>query len=237
MKFVYRLTHWGCLATALIAGHAAADPACNKTPVPAQSTQAFGRDMIVNGVPTSIVGVQFAGTIDDVSKAFRAYWTREDVAAKGQTSASGVLLSALDSHCLYVLSLPPQPEGPRARGLMSVIRLDGRPAGHRIPDATVPLPDDSRVLSDIESRDPGQTGRTWLFEMPGDARWNAQRYRNTLATRGWQSLGRQPDYQSSSAQSAQGTAFAMQLGRDSVDVSFSDRNGRTFAVVNATRNR
>ncbi|ASL46594.1 hypothetical protein bAD24_III04350 [Burkholderia sp. AD24] len=237
MKSVYRLTHWVGLAAALIAGHVAADPACNKTPVPAQSTQVFGRDMIVNGVPTSIVGVQYAGTIDDVSKAFRAYWTREDVPAKGQTSASGVLLSALDGHCLYVLSLPPQPEGCCARGLLSVIRLDSSQPIHRIADATVPLPEDSRVLSDIESRDPGQTGRTWLLEMPGDARWNAQRYRDTLAAQGWRSLGRQPDYQSSRASSAQSTAFAMQLGRESVDVSFSDRNGKTIAVVNATRNR
>jgi hypothetical protein len=224
------------MAGALIAG-AAADAACNKTPVRPQSTVAIGRDMIVNGVPTSVIGMQFAGATNDVSKAFREFWSREDVPAQGRPSSSGLLLSALDGECLYVLSIPPQPVGDRTRGLMSVIRVAGGQAAHRIPDPAVPLPEDGKVVSDVESRDPGQTGRTWLLEIPGDARWNAQRYRNRLTMRGWVSVGRQPDYRSSSVASAQGTAFAMQHGSDSVDVSFSDRDGKTVAVVNAIRIR
>jgi hypothetical protein len=120
---------------------------------------------------------------------------------------------------------------------MSVIRLGDSEVGHRIPDSAVPLPEGSKVLSDVESHDPGQTGRTWLLGMSGDARWNAQRYRNSLVAQGWMSVGRQPDYQSAGKPTAQGTAFAMQHGRDSVDVSFSDNDGRTVAVINATRNR
>lgn len=238
MKFLYSLARGICLVSgALIAGTALAGAPCSKTPVQPQSVQAIGRDMIVNGVPTSLVGMEFAGTADDVSKAFRAFWTNEAVPAKGRTSASGLLLSALDDHCLYTLSIPPQPEGSRTRGLMSVVRLGNDQVDYRIPGSAIPLPEDSKVISDVESRDPGQTGRTWLLEMPGGARWNAQRYRNSLAMRGWASLGRQPDYQSAGAQSAHGTAFVMQHGRDSVDASFSDRDGKTVAVVNATRNR
>lgn len=237
MKFVDSLARGACLAGALIAGTAAAGTACNKTPVQPQSIQAFGRDMIVNGVPTSVVGMQFAGTIDEVSKAFREFWTGEDVPAKGRSSPSGLMLSALDDHCLYVLSISPQPDGASTRGLMSVVQLGGDEVNHRIPDSAVPLPEGSKVISDVESRDPGQTGRTWLLDMPGDARWNGQRYRNSLAMRGWSSVGRQPDFQSGGAQSARGTAFTMQHGRDSVDVSFTDHDGRTVAVVNAIRNR
>lgn len=237
MKCVHHLARGACIASVLIAGTAVAGAACNKRPVQPQSTQAIGRDMILNGVPTSVVGMQFAGTTDDVSKAFRDFWTSEDVPAKGRPSSSGLLLSALDGQCLYVLSIPQQREGNHTRGLMSVIRLGGGKAEHLIPDSAVPLPEDSKVVSDVESRDPGQTGRTWLLDVPGEARWNAQRYRNSLATRGWASVGRQPDYQSAGEASAQGTAFAMQHGSVSVDVSFSDRDGKTVAVVNAIRNR
>ncbi|WP_238812911.1 hypothetical protein [Paraburkholderia sp. SG-MS1] len=206
-------------------------------PVQPQGTVAIGRDMIVDGVPASVTGMQFAGAVDDVSNAFRDFWRREDAPAKSLPISSGWLLSALDGPCLYVLSLAPQQPGGRTRGLMSVIRLGGGKAEHRLPDAAVPLPEDGKVVSDVESHDAGQTGRTWQLDVPGDARWNAQRYRNHLAARGWVSVGRQSDYRSNAVAAAQDTAFAMHHGGDSVDVSFSDRDGKTIAVVNAIRNR
>lgn len=238
MTRVRHFVHGACAALALLScdGVALAGSACNRTPVPPQSSQAFGRDMIVNGVPTSLVGMQFAGTSADVSNAFRDYWTRENVPAKGRATASGLLLSALDDNCLYVLSLPRQADATTTRGLMSVIRLVGKPADYRIPDSSIPMPEDSKVMSDVESHDPGQTGRTWLLDMPGEPRWNAQRYRHRLAIGGWVAVGREPDYQSIGG-TIQGAAFAMQHGDDSIDVSFSVRADRTVAVIHATRNR
>jgi hypothetical protein len=237
MKSFYRLARGACLAGMLISGVAMAGTTCNKTPVPPQSSQAFGRDMIVNGVPTSLVGMQFTGTTDEVSNVFREFWSRDDVPAKGSTDSAGLLLSALDGNCLYVLSIPRQQPAAYTRGLMSITRLGSNQADYRIPDSSIPLPENGKVLSDVESRDAGQTGRTWLIDIPGEARWNAQRYRNSLALRGWVSMGRQPDYQSASISMSQGAAFAMQHGSDSLDVSFSDRDNRTVAVIHATRNR
>ncbi len=193
--------------------------------------------MVVNGVPTSLVGMQFDETVDDVSKAFREFWIAENAPAKGRSTASGLMLSAVDGNCLYLLSLPPQQDGARTRGLMTVAVLGRNRAEHRIPDSAIPLPEESKVLSDVESRDGAQTGRTWLIDVPGEARWNAQRYRNLLALQGWANVGRQPDYVSVGIQSPQGKALVMQRGKDSVDASFSDRDGRTVAVINATRNR
>jgi hypothetical protein len=238
MNSLCHFARGACVAGALISGVSGvfADSACNKTPVPPHSSQAFGPDMIVNGVPTSLVGMQFAGTPADVSNAFREFWIREDVPAKGRTASSGLLLSALDGACLYVLSIPRDQNTPYTRGLMSVIRLGSNPADYRIPDSSIPLPEDGKVLSDIESRDSAQTGRTWMLDMPGEPRWNAQRYRNSLAMRGWVSIGRQPDYQSTGSV-IQGAAFAMRHGSDSLDVSFSARDGGTIAVIHATRNR
>lgn len=237
MKFAYRLAHGGLLFCALVSCAAAAGTTCNKQPVPPQSVQAIGRDMIVNGVPTSIVGVQFAGAPDDVSKQFRTFWVEERVPTKSQREPSGLLLSALDEHCLYTLSIPSQPDGSRTRALMSIIRLGGDPVRHQVPDSAVLLPESGKTVSDVESRDPSQTGRTWIIELSGDARWNAQRYRNLLTQQGWSAIGRQPTYQSGIGQSTRGTAFSMQHGNDSLDASFSNRNGNAVAVINVTRNR
>ncbi|MGF6244470.1 hypothetical protein P3T42_006237 [Paraburkholderia sp. GAS38] len=237
MRFGLCLTRIGWLTCALVSGIAFAGPACNKQPVQTQSIEAIGRDMIVNGVPTSVVGIQAAGTPHDVSNEFREFWTREGVQIKAQVSPSGMLLSALDSPCLYVLSIPPQPDGARTRGLMSVIRLGGDPVSHQVPDDAIPLPEDGKTISDVESRDPGQSGRTWMIEMLGSARWNAQQYRSRLTAQGWSSVGLQPTYRLESGQSLPETAFAMQHRSDSLDASFSDRDGKTVAVINATRNR
>lgn len=238
MKRLLHLTRAACFSGALIGSisPALAGTSCNRVPVPPQSSEAIGRDMIVNGVPTSLVGMQFAGTISDVSNAFRDFWTREDVPAKGRADSSGLLLSALDGNCLYVLSIPRQQNASYTRGLMNVIKLGSSEADHRIAESNIPLPEESKVLSDVESRDPGQTGRTWLLEMPGEPRWNAQRYRNTLAMQGWVNVGHQPDYQSTGV-AIQGAAFAMQHGSDSLDASFSARGDGTVAAIHATRNR
>ncbi|WP_025599092.1 hypothetical protein [Burkholderia sp. WSM2230] len=237
MRLTIHVARGAAAACALVAGLAVAGSACDKTPVRPRSVEAIGRDMIVNGVPTSVVGMQFDGTVDDVSKAFREFWAAENAPAKGRSTASGLMLSAVDGDCFYLLSLPPQHDSARTRGLMSVVRVGGDKAEHRIPDSAIPLPEERKVLSDVESRDGGQTGRTWLLDMPGEARWNAQRYRNRLALQGWVNAGRQPDYLSVGTRAMQGKAFAMQRGKDSVDASFSDRDGRTFAVINTTRNR
>jgi hypothetical protein len=237
MKGFYQFARGLCVVGALCARVAVAAAACNKIPVQPESSQAIGRDMIVNGVPTSVTGMQFSGTADDVSAAFREFWTSEDVPQKASPGSSGLLLSALDGPCLYVLDIPSQQDTAPARGLMSVIRLGTGQATHRIPNADVPLPDDSKIVSDVESRDPGQTGRTWLLDIPGEARWNARRYRVSLVRLQWVSLSRQPDYQSAGSPFSQGTAFAMQHGSESIDASFSDHDGRTVAVIHATRKR
>lgn len=237
MKRFYHFARDLCVAGVLCAWVIVASAACNKIPIQPHSSQSIGRDMLVNGVPTSVTGVQFSGTAEDVSTAFREFWTNEHIPQKSSSSSSGLLLSALDGHCLYVLTIPPQQDTAHVRGIMSVIRLGTGQTTHRIPKADVPLPDDSKIVSDVESRDPGQTGRTWLLDMPGEARWNAQRFRVSLVRLQWVSVSRQPDYQSAGTPFSQGTAFAMQHGNDSIDASFSDRDGRTVAVIHATRNR
>jgi hypothetical protein len=225
------------LACTLISGVAVADTACDKQPVKAVLTQAIGRDMIVNGVPSSVWGLEFAGSPADVSNEFREFWTREDVPAKGKRGPSGWLLSALDETCLYVLTIPPQPGGARTKGLLSVTQLSADTVSHRIPASAIPLPEGGKIISDVESRDPGQAGRTWLIEMSGRATDNAQRYSSQLSNEGWSTVAQAPAYQLDGSQRIMGNAMAMQRGGDRLDVIFSDRNGQTEAVVNAARNR
>lgn len=241
MKFAHSIIYSiasGCwLACALAYGVAHADTACDKQPVKAERTQALGRDMIVNGVPTSVWRLEFAGSPDEVSNEFREYWTRDDVAAKGMRTPSGWLLAALDESCQYVLSLPKQAEGARTAGLLSVMRLSEDAVRHQVPDSSIRLPDGGKIISDVESRDPGQAGRTWLIQMPGRADDNAKRYSSQLSEQGWSTVATAPAYTFDGTQQIKGNALVMQRRDERLDAVFSDRNGQTEVVVNAARNR
>jgi hypothetical protein len=221
---------------ALLSTAAFADRACDKQPVEAGHIQAIGRDMVINGVPASILSVEFAGSPDEVSNEFRAFWKREDVPAKGVRTSSGLVLSALDGACHYVLTIPSTPEGARTRGVLSVTRLGSGAAHHQIPDSAVPLPE-GRTITDVESRDPGQAGRTWLIQMSGRSGDNARNYGSSLSQQGWSTVAQSPVWTLDGSQRALGSALVMQHGNDRIDAIFSDHGGQTEAVVNATRNR
>jgi hypothetical protein len=225
------------LALAFISSTAIADTACNKRPVKADRVQVIGRDMIVNGVATSVTSLEFAGSPADVSNEFRKFWTAENVAAKGRSGPGGLLLSALDDTCHYVLIIPSQPATSRTLGLLSVIRLGDDSIRHKLPDSVVSLPTGGKTLSDVESRDPGQVGRTWLIDMSGRASENAKSYGDLLVGQGWAMLSQAPAYQFDGSRKIKGSSVAMQRGTDRLDAIFSDQNGRTQAVVNVIRNR
>ncbi|GJH38094.1 hypothetical protein CBA19CS91_35075 [Paraburkholderia hospita] len=212
--------------------------ACDRQPVHAERVQMIGRDMLVNGVPASVYGMEFDGTPDDVSDAFRAFWTRAHVPATGRRDASGTLLAALDGVCHYVLVVPPRVEGSRTKGLMSVMRLDGAGVGatHRIGASTVPMPDGARTVSDVESRDGRQAGRTWLLEVNGGTKDNVQRYARRLQEAGWRVVAQAPALQLDGSQRAMGDVLVMQRGSERIDAVFSNRSGHTEAVIHATTN-
>src|SRR5262249_31774644 len=90
-----RMSAQSCwLAYALLPVAAVAE--CDRRPVPPERIQVIGRDLLVNGVPTAIYGLEFAQSADLVSDAFRAFWAREGVPAKARLESSGLLLTALD---------------------------------------------------------------------------------------------------------------------------------------------
>jgi hypothetical protein len=224
-----------CAAGAfLLSTQSIADTGCSKQPVDAEHVQMIGRDMLVNGVPTSVFAMEFAGSPDDVSNQFRAFWTREQVPAKGRRDASGLLLSALDGTCHYVLVVPHRLPGASTKGLMSVMRLDNEGVRHRVPDALMPMLDDATRVSDVESRDPHQAGRTWLVNISGAAADVAQRYRRAWEGQGWAIVANAPAYRLDGSQRVMGDALAMQRGADRIDAIFSDHSGHTEAVIHAT---
>ncbi|CAD6517462.1 hypothetical protein LMG24235_00960 [Paraburkholderia sabiae] len=212
----------------------AAGPSCDRQPVHAERVQMIGRDMLVEGVPASVYGMEFNGTSDDVSSEFRAFWTRAHVPAMGRRDASGLLLAALDGACHYVLVIPSRGESGPTKGLMSVMRLDGTGAAHRVDASRVPLPSGARTVSDIESRDGRQAGRTRLLELSGEANDNARRYARQLEQTGWRVVAQMPALQLDGSQRAKGHALAMQRVGERIDAVFSNRNGQTEAVIHAT---
>ena len=212
----------------------AADPACDRQPVHAAHVQVIGSDMRIDGVPASVYGMEFGGTAADVSNEFRAFWTRAHVPATGRRDASGLLLAALDGACHYVLVIPARGASGPTKGLMSVMRLDGVQAAHRIDTSLVPLPQVARTVSDVESLDGAQAGRTWLLDMTGDTSDAAQRYARRLEQAGWRVVAQMPALRLDGSQRATGHVLAMQRGSERIDAVFSNHNGQTEAVIHAT---
>jgi hypothetical protein len=223
-----------CAAALMPSSATAGGDTCNRQPVHAARVQMIGRDMLINGVPATVYGMEFGASPDDVSNEFRAFWTRAHVHAMGRRDASGLLLTALDGACHYVLVIPSAVEGAQTKGLMSVTRLDGADVSHRIGVSLAPLPLGARHVSDVESRDGRQTGRTWLLEIDGDTKDNAQRYARQLEGAGWRTVARAPALTLDGSQRATGDVLAMQRGGDRIDAVFSKRNGHTEAVIHAT---
>ncbi|ACC73457.1 hypothetical protein PPMP20_16195 [Paraburkholderia phymatum] len=212
----------------------AAGPACDRQPVHATHVQVIGRDMLIEGVPASVYRMTFSGTSADVSSEFGAFWTQAHVPATERRDASGVLLAALDGACHYVLVMPSREDGETTQGLLSVMRLDGAGATHRVDALLVPLPEGARTVSDIESRDGRQAGRTWLLDMSGETKDNAQRYARRLQQAGWRVVAQMPAPRLGGSQRATGHVLAMQRGSERIDAIFSNRSGQTEAVIHAT---
>ncbi|WJF91760.1 hypothetical protein QS306_16960 [Paraburkholderia bonniea] len=233
-QLIFRSAWLGC---AWLSTAALADSACDKRPVKAERTEVFGQNLLVNGVPTTVLGQTFAGSPEEVIAEFRAFWRKQQVPAMGRRNASGMLLSALDTSCHYVLTIPLKATGGRTKGILSVTRLGGEAPRRQIPDRAVPLPDSAHVISDVESHDPAQAGRTWLIQLPGQAAGNAERYQARLAAQGWSTVAQAPSYKLDGSQRVVGRMAMMQRGDDHVDAIFSDQGGQTQAVINATRNR
>jgi hypothetical protein len=247
------VTTWTSLCAALFCAWQplASAAQCDRFPVRPERVQVIGRDMLIDGIPATIFGLEFAGSANDVSEAFRAFWMREGVPAKARLDSSNLLLTALDGPCHYVLLIAPVREGPHAKGLMSVMRLAGGNTTHSIADDAVPLPQGAKRVADIESRDPGQTGRTWVVRVAGEAAQLARRYSAMLAAQGWTAIAIAPAYAVDGAvndmvngavdraQQVAGTAIAMQRGSDRVDAIFTGSNGSGApqAVIHITRIR
>ncbi|TXC83433.1 hypothetical protein FRZ40_23835 [Paraburkholderia azotifigens] len=226
---------WLLLGAVMLPLHAmAARPACDRQPVRAAHVQVIGRDMLVEGVPTSVYGMEFSGTSADVSNEFHAFWTHAHVPARERRDASGLLLAALDGACHYVLVVPARGDSGSVKGLMSVMRLDAAGATHRVEASRIALPRGARTVSDIESRDPGQAGRTWLIDMSGEAKDNAQHYTRQLQQAGWRVVAQMPALRLDGSQRTTGHVLAMQRGSERIDAVFSHRNGQTEAVIHAT---
>ncbi|QUN29289.1 hypothetical protein KB879_04860 [Cupriavidus sp. KK10] len=228
-----------CLAALLpsaLAWSAAAATAtdCTRQPVAPARAHAVGTDMVVNGLPTRVLTMEFAGTAEAVSDAWRQYWTREGVPARGQRAGGQYVLSAIDGLCHYVLSLEPRPApGGYVAGIFSVSKLAPVASGAGLGE--LGLPPGAKVLSDVQSTDRGQRGRTLVVRLPGNAQGARQRAADRLAAQGWSSVVQMPAPMADGSGRIEGLTLAMQRQQERMDATFVDRAGQTDAVITVAR--
>ncbi len=235
-NFAGRRDAWLLLALALPAHAALAQSAadCRRQPLAPARAHVVGDDMVVNGMPTRILAVQFGEPAEAVSEAWRRYWTRESVPARAQSVSGQYVLSAIEGECHYVLSLEPArtPDG-RTAGLFSASRMATVAPRQSLAEIGVPLA--AKVMSDVESRDRGLRGRTLVLRLPGRAQAARERYASDMRARGWTSLAQMPAPATDGSGRTEGHTLAMQRGQDRLDAAFVDRAGQTDAVLNLAR--
>ncbi|TDA47470.1 hypothetical protein [Burkholderia pyrrocinia] len=203
---------------------------CDRVPVRAASAQVVGEDMIANGLPMTVVAVQFDESPARVANAFHDYWKRDGIVALELTGPRGTTLSAYDGVCQYVVEIPVGQQRDRTHAVASAMRFDKSGVRHTLSADDAVLPG-GNVLSDVESRDPLQVGRTWVIELGGMPDDGAMQYGDELRRHGWKvvAAAAAPEFGGSDSN---GYALAVQKGKRQIDAVFSDRSGRTTAVIN-----
>lgn len=222
------------LLTACGAWNAAAGT-CEREPVAAASTVWIGDDMQLDGRAMVVRALRFDRSARQVEREFQAYWDREGLPSMGTQGTRGRVLSGLDETCQYVLELQAGASGDTAQGLMSAMQLMPAAARRSIPESVAVLPA-GRILSDIESRDPGRVGRTWVIALGGRAEDGASRYRGELRREGWKTMVSMAPPPARGARSSD-AALAMQRGAYRLDAVFTEQMGQTTAVINVMESR
>ncbi len=208
---------------------------CDKRPVVPERVELIGRDMLVNGLETTVTALTMRGTPETVSAAFREFWVQEGAPAKGRPQAAGLALSAIDGECFYLLQLPRHSVNGTVKGIFSATSLRGS-RQNRVRATDIALPDSIRTMADVESRDFRQVGRTWVLDVPGRGRDSASAYKQKLVEQGWRVISDTPAYALDGTAAVNGYALAMQRGNDRLDAVFSGNGSMSSrAVVNVSR--
>ncbi len=153
----------------------------------------LGESMTFNGVPMEIRQIDCDGALEEVLDYYRDRWPRGTEKEPGYVVNTDMepwtILTRAEEK--WLLTVQVAPDGQRSTGYLSLTRLV-EPEDLPELGKGFPVPRDSRVVNDVESRDPGKKGRTLMISNDLGLNSNVLFYRNWYKDRGWTVLMDKP---------------------------------------------
>lgn len=217
------------LALFAAAGRAWAVEPWPEVPLPPKAhVQWVAQSMRVNGVPTRVMQFQSRAGRGEITEYYQAYWSggyehKPSVHALGEATVVGQM------HGPYLMTLKVEDAARGTSvGLISVAQVIGSKVD-RDP-GELPLMTGARVISVVESDDPGKHSRAVTIVSPQPASSAAQFYQASLVNAGWlqiqgNDLPRQPG-------APAGSFIVFARGESEMQLSIvSARNGRATTLL------
>ncbi len=185
----------------LAAGARAAEPWPEVASPPRARVQWVGDNLRVNGVPTRIQQFQSRAGRAEVVEYYREYWsggypTKPSIKALGDSTVIS------QKHGPYFMTVKVEDaERGTSRGLISVSRIAGSKV--EFNPGSLPLMPGAKVVSVVESSDPGKTSREVTVINPQPPQSVVQFYQGSYGDGGWRQV--QSNEVSRTARSPAGT--------------------------------
>lgn len=160
----------------------AAEPWPEVPPPPRASVQWVGDSMRINGIPTRIQRFDSPVTREEVVEFYRAHWT---VAGQPKPAVNDVDDAVVvgQAHGPYFMTLKVRRQGAGSEGILAVQRVLGHEM--RLDPGEVTLMPNAKVVSVVESDDPGRTSRQVVAVNEASVESVRAFYDTTLRQRGW----------------------------------------------------
>lgn len=145
--------------------------------------------MVINGLPSTVHSFKADKSIEELLDFYRQRWNDGPPGRPGYREASippWHIISRLDGRNLYTVQVQTN-DASGLQGYLAIGDLEGLPKKGK-NSSKVPRMDDSKVINDVISFDPGKKGRTLLLVNRYSVASNSAFYRNYYLDAGWGKL-------------------------------------------------
>jgi hypothetical protein len=210
---------------------------CSRKPPAPDTASWLGEDIIINGMPASVLAVSYRDSAAGLAQRYRAHWDEAGVVSRALRNRDGWLITAVEGECSYTLQLAVRPgANGMTSGLFSAMRMHPVDLPAQVNESALPLPQGGKVILDVVSRDPMTIGRTVVVELDGGARRAREQYLAHLRSKGWRVLSDASAPRMSARPAIRGGhAIALQLEGYKLDAAFTPDGSATRVVINLAR--
>ncbi len=189
-----------------------------------------GDEMSVNGILSRVRSFYTKDEVDDVADFYRKIWEKpamKDAPGFTETYAMlpWILMARIEDKYLMTVQFQPADQG----GSWGYLAISPLPKAGQEPPAMgkgIPSIRNSKVVSEVKSRDPGQTGRSVIISNEKSISSNVNFYRNYYLNKGWASE------MDDSSVGGKMVTLSYKRGRKRVTIVLMGNHSSTSVVIN-----